>query len=153
MNFSPSLHAASLPSQFKKTPSVLNVPVSDERENLLPLSSSCLSPPSLCCPFSLSLALSLSPPTGLGRSGSAEAPAAVGQLAPAGFLREVCERLSLSPVVVISPSLSGMYSLPFVLQHPALVRAYVPVAPICTENFTAEQYRGVKVQSACTVLL
>nr|XP_040058670.1 protein ABHD14B [Gasterosteus aculeatus aculeatus] len=84
---------------------------------------------------------------GLGRSGSAEAPAAVGQLAPAGFLREVCERLSLSPVVVISPSLSGMYSLPFVLQHPALVRAYVPVAPICTENFTAEQYRGVKVPS------
>ncbi|KAM8915888.1 putative protein-lysine deacylase ABHD14B isoform 2-T5 [Spinachia spinachia] len=84
---------------------------------------------------------------GLGRSQSASAPAAVGQPAPAAFLREVCERLSLSPVVVISPSLSGMYSLPFLLQHPALVRAYVPVAPICTEHFTAEQYRSVKVPS------
>ncbi|XP_062419784.1 protein ABHD14B isoform X2 [Pungitius pungitius] len=82
---------------------------------------------------------------GLGRSAAAEAPAAAGQLAPAGFLRAVCERLGLGPVVVISPSLSGMYSLPFLLQHPALVRAYVPVAPICTEHFTAEQYRSVKV--------
>ena len=93
--------------------------------------------------------ISLLPPSlfaGLGRSKSAEAPAAVGELAPAGFLREVCEQLSLSPVVVISPSLSGMYSLPFLMQHQALIRAYVPVAPICTDKFTAEQYQSVKVQ-------
>ncbi|KAM8915884.1 putative protein-lysine deacylase ABHD14B isoform 1-T4 [Spinachia spinachia] len=115
---------------------------SDGCEKLLAFFSSCLSPPSLCC---RSLPLPLH--TGLGRSQSASAPAAVGQPAPAAFLREVCERLSLSPVVVISPSLSGMYSLPFLLQHPALVRAYVPVAPICTEHFTAEQYRSVKVPS------
>ncbi|XP_072238083.1 putative protein-lysine deacylase ABHD14B [Leuresthes tenuis] len=82
---------------------------------------------------------------GLGQSKSAKAPAAVGELAPAGFLKEVCEQLSLNPVVVISPSLSGMYSLPFLLQHQALVQAYVPVAPICTDKFTAEQYQSVKV--------
>ncbi|XP_047440184.1 protein ABHD14B [Mugil cephalus] len=82
---------------------------------------------------------------GLGRSASAQGPAALGELAPAGFLKEVCEQLSLSPVVVISPSLSGMYSLPFLLQHQALIKAYVPVAPICTEKFTAEQYGSVKV--------
>lgn len=82
---------------------------------------------------------------GLGQSKSAEAPAAVGELAPAGFLKEVCERLSLIPTVVISPSLSGMYSLPFLHQHQALIRAYVPVAPICTDKFTAEQYQSVKV--------
>lgn len=82
---------------------------------------------------------------GLGRSASAEAPAAVGELAPASFLKEVCEQLSLSPVVVVSPSLSGMYSLPFLLQHQALIRAYIPVAPICTEKFSAEQYQSVKV--------
>ena len=89
--------------------------------------------------------LCLSP--GLGRSKSAEAPAAVGELAPAGFLKEVCEQLSLTPAVVISPSLSGMYSLPFLHQHQALIRAYIPVAPICTDKFTAEQYHSVKVQS------
>ncbi|XP_041637242.1 protein ABHD14B [Cheilinus undulatus] len=84
---------------------------------------------------------------GLGRSKSAEAPTVVGELAPAGFLREVCDQLNLSPVVVISPSLSGMYSLPFLMEHPDLVRAYVPVAPICTDKFTAEQYQSVKVPS------
>lgn len=84
---------------------------------------------------------------GLGRSKSAEAPAEVGNLAPAGFLKEVCEKLSLSPVVVISPSLSGMYSLPFLHQHQAMIRAYIPVAPICTDKFTAEQYQSVKVPS------
>ncbi|XP_076616493.1 putative protein-lysine deacylase ABHD14B [Chaetodon auriga] len=82
---------------------------------------------------------------GLGRSKSAKAPVAIGELAPAGFLKEVCEQLSLSSVVLISPSLSGSYSLPFLLQHQALVRAYVPVAPICSDKFTAEQYQSVKV--------
>ncbi|XP_054883413.1 protein ABHD14B [Poeciliopsis prolifica] len=81
----------------------------------------------------------------LGRSKSAKAPASVGEPAPAAFLKEVCDQLSLSPVVVISPSLSGMYSLPFLLEHQPLIRGYVPIAPICTERFTAEQYRSVKV--------
>lgn len=83
----------------------------------------------------------------LGQSKSAKAPAAVGTPAPAGFLKEVCEQLNLTPVVVISPSLSGMYSLPFLLEHQALVRAYIPVAPICTDKFKAEQYQSVKVPS------
>ncbi|KAM6928385.1 putative protein-lysine deacylase ABHD14B [Xenentodon cancila] len=83
----------------------------------------------------------------LGRSKSAKAPAAVGELAPAGFLREICEQLSLIPTVVISPSLSGMYSLPFLMEHQALIRAYVPIAPICTDKFSAEQYRSVKVST------
>ncbi|XP_008287457.1 putative protein-lysine deacylase ABHD14B [Stegastes partitus] len=84
---------------------------------------------------------------GFGRSKSAEAPAAVGEVAPSSFLKEVCERLGLSPVVLISPSLSGMYSLNFLLQHPSLIRAFIPIAPICTDKFTAEQYRSVKVPS------
>ncbi|MBN3317378.1 ABHEB protein, partial [Atractosteus spatula] len=37
-----------------------------------------------------------------------------------------------------------MYSLPFLLQHGGMVRAYVPVAPICTEKFSAEQYKAVQ---------
>lgn len=84
---------------------------------------------------------------GFGRSKDSAAPVAVGQLAPGQFLRDVCERLKLAPVIIISPSLSGMYSLPFLMQHPDMVRAYVPVAPICTEKFTAEQYKSVKVPS------
>ncbi|XP_067417273.1 putative protein-lysine deacylase ABHD14B isoform X2 [Emydura macquarii macquarii] len=81
---------------------------------------------------------------GLGRSKEATAPAPVGQPAPAGFLKAVFEALQLDRAVVISPSLSGMYSLPFLFQHSHLVQAYVPVAPICTEKFPATQYASVK---------
>lgn len=91
--------------------------------------------------------------TGLGRSSSAEAPAATGELAPAAFLTDICERLELSPVVLISPSLSGMYSLPFLLQHQHLLRAYIPVAPICTEKISAQQYRNVKVTQRAFMIL
>lgn len=88
----------------------------------------------------------LSHPTGLGRSKDAVAPAPVGQPAPGGFLKAVVEALGLGPAVVVSPSLSGMYSLPFLLQHGHLLKAYVPVAPICTDKFPAEQYAQVKVR-------
>ncbi|XP_029550662.1 protein ABHD14B-like [Salmo trutta] len=84
---------------------------------------------------------------GFGQSKSAVAPSAVGELAPGGFLKQVCEALGMGPVVVVSPSLSGMYSLPFLFQHEALVRAYIPVAPICTEKFTAEQYSSIQTPS------
>ncbi|XP_072539286.1 putative protein-lysine deacylase ABHD14B [Salminus brasiliensis] len=82
---------------------------------------------------------------GLGQSKAAEPPAPVGQPAPGEFLRQVCEGLETGPVVVISPSLSGMYSLPFLFQHTQQVKAYVPVAPICTDKFKAEQYSGIQV--------
>uniref|UniRef100_A0A8C1XBP9 Putative protein-lysine deacylase ABHD14B n=1 Tax=Cyprinus carpio TaxID=7962 RepID=A0A8C1XBP9_CYPCA len=83
---------------------------------------------------------------GLGQSKAAPAPAPVGQPAPGVFLRQVCEALQTGPVVIISPSLSGMYSLPFLFQHSEQVKAYIPVAPICTEKFTAEQYRDQDTQ-------
>ncbi|XP_076870083.1 putative protein-lysine deacylase ABHD14B [Brachyhypopomus gauderio] len=82
---------------------------------------------------------------GFGQSKCAQAPAPVAEPAPGEFLRQVCEGLKTGPVVVVSPSLSGMYSLPFLLQHTEQVKAYIPVAPICTEKFPAEQYRAVKV--------
>ncbi|XP_053145675.1 putative protein-lysine deacylase ABHD14B isoform X2 [Hemicordylus capensis] len=81
---------------------------------------------------------------GLGRSKEAAAPAPVGEPAPSSFLKSVFEALKLDQAVVVSPSLSGMYSLPFLFQHSELVKAYIPVAPICTEKFLATQYASVK---------
>lgn len=89
-------------------------------------------------------------PSGLGQSKAAPAPAPVGQPAPGVFLRQVCEALQTGPVVIISPSLSGMYSLPFLFQHSEQVKAYIPVAPICTEKFTAEQYSSAQVRQKHT---
>lgn len=99
----------------------------------------------------ISFALFFSVSTGLGESKTAEAPAVVGEPAPAEFLRQVCDGLNTGPVVVISPSLSGMYSLPFLFQHSEQLKAYIPVAPICTDKFKAEQYKAVQV-SVCVCL-
>lgn len=52
--------------------------------------------------------------------------------------------MKLGPPVVISPSLSGMYSLPFVTAPGSQVRGYVPVAPICTDKINAADYSRVK---------
>lgn len=87
----------------------------------------------------------ISCPAGLGRSQGAQAPAPLGEPAPAWFLAALLKALGLGPVVLVSPSLSGMYSLPLLVQNQELVRAYIPVAPICTERFTPQQFHAVKV--------
>ncbi|CAJ0940893.1 unnamed protein product [Ranitomeya imitator] len=80
----------------------------------------------------------------LGCSSEATAPSPLGEPAPPGFIQDVLDALNLAPAVIVSPSLSGMYSLPFVLNNPQGVAAYVPVAPICTDKFTAQDYGRVQ---------
>ncbi|XP_068109117.1 putative protein-lysine deacylase ABHD14B isoform X2 [Hyperolius riggenbachi] len=82
---------------------------------------------------------------GLGRSSAATAPSPLGEPAPPSFLQEVLAGLNLAPAVIISPSLSGMYSLSFLLSNPNSVAAYVPVAPICTDKFSAQDYGHIQV--------
>ncbi|XP_038666763.1 LOW QUALITY PROTEIN: protein ABHD14B [Scyliorhinus canicula] len=81
---------------------------------------------------------------GLGQSKESTAPASVGGPRSCHFLLNVLKGLNLGPVVIISPSLSGMYSLPFLFGHNDLVKGFIPVAPICTEKFSAEQYTTVQ---------
>ncbi|XP_075039914.1 putative protein-lysine deacylase ABHD14B [Mixophyes fleayi] len=82
---------------------------------------------------------------GLGRSSAAVAPCPLGEPAPASFLQEVLTSLNMAPAVIISPSLSGMYSLPLVLNSPERVAAYIPIAPICTDKFSALDYGRAQV--------
>ncbi|XP_075430340.1 putative protein-lysine deacylase ABHD14B [Ascaphus truei] len=82
---------------------------------------------------------------GLGRSSDAVAPGPLGEPAPAGFLQEVLQSLCMVPAVIVSPSLSGMYSLPLLLQTPQSIAAYVPIAPICTDRYPAQDYARVQV--------
>uniref|UniRef100_A0A2K5QWD6 Putative protein-lysine deacylase ABHD14B n=1 Tax=Cebus imitator TaxID=2715852 RepID=A0A2K5QWD6_CEBIM len=62
----------------------------------------------------------------------------------ASFLAAVVDALELGSPVVISPSLSGMYSLPFLTAPGSQLRGYVPVAPICTDKINAANYASVK---------
>uniref|UniRef100_A0A4W2DIW4 Uncharacterized protein n=1 Tax=Bos indicus x Bos taurus TaxID=30522 RepID=A0A4W2DIW4_BOBOX len=81
---------------------------------------------------------------GLGRSKEAKAPAPIGELVPAASWQLWWMLWDLGPPVVISPSLSGMYSLPFLTAPGSQLRGYVPVAPICTDKINAADYARVK---------
>ncbi len=52
------------------------------------------------------------------------------RLTPLAFLLELLERLNLIRPILVSPSMSGSYSLPLVAAHPDKLTGFVPVAPV-----------------------
>lgn len=61
------------------------------------------------------------------------------------FLLRVLKELGIQRPVLISPSMSGHYSVPFVLVHGAQLKGFVPIAPVGTQEYTAQQYQQVQV--------
>lgn len=47
--------------------------------------------------------------------------------------------------MLVSPSLSGHYALPFLMQGHHQLRGFVPIAPTSTQNYNQEQFWAVKV--------
>ncbi|MGB3692153.1 MAG: alpha/beta fold hydrolase [Spirulinaceae cyanobacterium] len=60
------------------------------------------------------------------------------------FLLQFIEALNLKLPIVISPSMSGGYSLPFLVNHPQKLRGFVPVAPVGISRY-GEQLKGIEV--------
>ncbi len=51
-------------------------------------------------------------------------------LAPLAFLLALLEQLKLGQPILVSPSMSGIYSLPIVVAHPDKLTGFVPIAPV-----------------------
>lgn len=69
---------------------------------------------------------------------------------PANFLNVVMESFSMSNVVVVSPSMSGMYTIPYIFSHhfknhKNKLIGWVPVAPTGVTSHTQIEYEGVKL--------
>lgn len=60
------------------------------------------------------------------------------------LLASLVPLISDSPVVVVSPSMSGRYSLPFVAERPSYVAGWVPVAPAAIDRYLG-QIEGSRV--------
>ncbi|XP_030138902.3 protein ABHD14A isoform X2 [Taeniopygia guttata] len=60
------------------------------------------------------------------------------------FLDHVLQELGLQRPVLISPSMSGRFALPFLMAHGDRLAGFVPIAPVGTKDYTAEQYRRVQ---------
>jgi pimeloyl-ACP methyl ester carboxylesterase len=54
---------------------------------------------------------------------------------PLDFLIELIEHLNLTQPVLISPSMSGGYSLPLVTRHPEKLKGFVPIAPVSLPTY------------------
>ena len=61
-------------------------------------------------------------------------------------MTQLISSLHLSSPVIISPSMSGTLSLPYLTTHPGDVKGFVPVAPISTGDYTSK-YPNIKVCS------
>ncbi|NXS59031.1 ABHEA protein, partial [Brachypteracias leptosomus] len=80
--------------------------------------------------------------SGYGDSPPAETVAtAQGRVA---FLDHVLQELGMRRPVLVSPSMSGHFALPFLLAKGDQLAGFVPIAPVGTKDYTAEQYQRVQ---------
>jgi pimeloyl-ACP methyl ester carboxylesterase len=60
------------------------------------------------------------------------------------FLLMLLEKLNIDSPIIISPSMSGGYSLPLVANYPDQLTGFVAVAPVAIAKY-AQQLKGVKL--------
>lgn len=80
-----------------------------------------------------------------GFGNSAPAKEASTEAGRAELLARALRGLEVRNAVLVSPSLSGRYALPFLMRDHPQLRGFVPIAPAATQNYTREQFWAVKV--------
>jgi len=64
------------------------------------------------------------------------------------WLTKLIHTLRLSNLVIISPSISGQLTLPYIFQltkQQQLIRGYVPIDPVGTSHYHADDYTAINV--------
>ncbi|XP_008153393.2 protein ABHD14A isoform X1 [Eptesicus fuscus] len=79
-----------------------------------------------------------------GFGNSAPAKEASTEAGRAELLARALRGLEVRNAVLVSPSLSGRYALPFLMRDHPQLRGFVPIAPTATQNYTREQFWAVK---------
>ncbi|XP_037385970.1 protein ABHD14A isoform X1 [Talpa occidentalis] len=60
------------------------------------------------------------------------------------LLEKVLRDLEVQNAVLVSPSLSGHYALPFLIRGHHQLHGFVPIAPVYTQNYSQEQFWAIK---------
>uniref|UniRef100_T1ILB6 AB hydrolase-1 domain-containing protein n=1 Tax=Strigamia maritima TaxID=126957 RepID=T1ILB6_STRMM len=63
----------------------------------------------------------------------------------ANFLHQLIISLNLAPCVIVSPSLSGSFTIPLLKSHPEDFLAYIPIAPIWTNSLSSAEYQTLTI--------
>lgn len=61
------------------------------------------------------------------------------------YMQDLFATLNLNRVIMIVPSMSGKFGLPFIVAHPELFVGFVPVAPIATDTIPQSELRSLQV--------
>lgn len=63
------------------------------------------------------------------------------------FLKKFIEKLKIDRPVLVSPSMSGSYALPFIFlgDQGKHLRGYVPVAPVGTDKYEESDYKSLQL--------
>lgn len=60
------------------------------------------------------------------------------------LLQRFMEALGVRAAVLLSPSMSGHYSIPFLMKQSAQLHGYIPIAPVGTRSYTPQQYQNIQ---------
>ncbi|XP_078270449.1 protein ABHD14A [Rhinoraja longicauda] len=71
-------------------------------------------------------------------------PMEIGKMNKADFLLTFLNTVGLQTPVMISPSMSGQFSIPFVILHSQRLKGFVPIAPVGTNAYSVEQYQKIQ---------
>ena len=63
------------------------------------------------------------------------------------LLGRFMEALGVRTAVLLSPSMSGHYSIPFLLKHSVQLHGFIPIAPVGTRSYTPQQYQAIQVSN------
>lgn len=92
------------------------------------------------CPFSPTLHPAPTP----GYGDSPPTGTVATQQGRVAFLERILEELGLRRPVLVSPSMSGRFALPFLLLHGDRLGGFVPIAPVGTRDYAVGQYQRVQ---------
>lgn len=63
------------------------------------------------------------------------------------------ESLGVRAAVLLSPSMSGHYSIPFLMKNSAQLQAFISIAPVGTRSYTSQQYQDIQVREVKIVCI
>lgn len=66
----------------------------------------------------------------------------------------MCQQLGMTednPAVIVSPSMSGSFSIPLLLRKPSLFAGYIPVAPGVASSHSASEFAAISAVPALVI--
>lgn len=69
------------------------------------------------------------------------------------LLSRFMESLGVRAPVLLSPSMSGHYSIPYFMKNSDQLHGFIPIAPVGTRSYTPQQYQNIQVSRRQIVVM